>query len=191
MQFTEFSQANDVLRAAPGTEDYVQDLHIFRQLPYVVSSMTLDAEELAQVVATGQVFLQLDGGNGCPATAYQHAMERFAFATSFADAAQAAPMLAEFAGANVGNLLFMQPLEGQQLPTDSRPCAVACYQLTEAQVAEVSRTGQLYFKALGSTHAPICVHAANPITFSAPVEETPFSDVAAEKPLTDLSNQAN
>lgn len=184
MQFTFFPQANDVLRAAPGTEHYVQDLHIFRQRPYVVSCVTLDAEELAHVVASGQVFLQVDGDERCSADAYQAAMHQFAFLTDFAQVEQADPVLSEFVGANVGTMLFMQPLPGQQLPADSRPCAVACYQLNDEQVATVSRTGELFFKALGTTHAPICVHAANPITFSAPVEP-------AETPLTDLSNQAN
>ena len=51
MQFAAFPHANDVLRAAPGTESYVQDLPIYRQQPYVVSCVRLDDAEVAAVAA--------------------------------------------------------------------------------------------------------------------------------------------
>lgn len=183
MQFSPFPQANDVLRAAPGTEDHVRNLHIFRQQPFVVSCVSFDAEELAHVVATGRAYLQVLGEVTTSGATYVQAFQRFALFADFADAYEtAAPMLATFEGANAGEFLFMQPLPGQQLPEDSHPCAVACYEFTEAQVRQISATGQVYVRALGVTHAPISVHAANPISFSVP---------APEPDLTDLSKQAN
>lgn len=70
MQFTDFPEANDVLKAAPGTEDHVNDLPIFRQsfqqlqegqMPCVVSCAKLSPEELAEVNRTGVVYLQVLG----------------------------------------------------------------------------------------------------------------------------------
>ena len=182
MQFSHFPQANSVLKAAPGTEHYVQDLHIFRQLPYVVSCVTLDAQELAQFVASGRLYLQVDGMEGTSAGAYWQNYQRFALLADFYDAQSAETTLVGFVGANVSEFLFVQPLPDQRLPEDSHACAVACFEFTEAQVKLISATGQVYVKAVGETHAPICVHAANPISFSVPAPETA---------LTDLSQQAN
>jgi hypothetical protein len=67
MQFAEFPEANDVLKASPGTEHYVNDLPIYRQaqttaqLPCVVSCARLSPEELAEVNRTGVVYLQVIG----------------------------------------------------------------------------------------------------------------------------------
>lgn len=63
-EFIPFAEQNDVLRAAPGTEDYVNDLPIYRQpskerplqegeRPCVVSCFQLSPEELAEVNRTG------------------------------------------------------------------------------------------------------------------------------------------
>lgn len=71
-RFLEFPECNDVLRAAPGTEDYVQDLPIFRQplpgqqlkpghLPCVVSAFQLTPEEKAEFDRTGVLYLQVIG----------------------------------------------------------------------------------------------------------------------------------
>jgi hypothetical protein len=181
MQFSHFPQANDVLRAAPGTEDHVRDLHIFRPLPFVVSCVSFDPAELAEVVATGRVYLQVVGEVGTSGAAYVQAFQRFSLLADFADVYEtAAPMLASFDGANAGEFLFMQPLPGQQLPEDSHACAVACYEFTEAQVRTISATGNVYVKALGMTHAPICVHAANPISFSVPAPEPDPTEVVQE-----------
>jgi hypothetical protein len=79
MQFTDFLEANDVLKAAPGTEDHVNDLPIFRptfaqvqagQLPCVVSCATLSPEELAEVNRTGVVYLQVLGHTHPPVALY-------------------------------------------------------------------------------------------------------------------------
>lgn len=182
MKFSHFPQANTVLKAAPGTEHYVQDLHIFRPMPYVVSCVTLDAHELADFVRSGRLYLQVDGEEGTSAEAYWQCFQRFALLADFYDAYSAEPVLVSFDGANATEMLFMQPLPGQHLPDDSHACAVACFEFTEAQVQLISTTGQVYVKAVGNTHPPICVHAANPISFSVPAPETD---------LTDLSKQAN
>ena len=176
MNFIHFPQANTVLKAAPGTEHYVQDLHIFRQQPFVVSCVEFTAEELAHIVASSRVYLQLDGAEGTSAEVYLEHLQRFAMLADFYDAHTAEPMLASFEGANAGELLFMQPLPGHQLPADSHPCGVACFEFTEAQTKLISATGKVYVKALGVTHAPICVHAQNPISFSVPVETEPLAD---------------
>ncbi|HEX8658318.1 MAG TPA: hypothetical protein VF690_12320, partial [Hymenobacter sp.] len=71
-EFIDFPEANDVLKAAPGTEEYVSDLPIFRQPllgqqlkpghpPCVVSCFKLSAEELAEVARTGLLYLQVLG----------------------------------------------------------------------------------------------------------------------------------
>ncbi|NML67611.1 hypothetical protein HHL22_20615 [Hymenobacter sp. RP-2-7] len=185
MKFAQFPQANDVLRAAPGTEDYVQDLYIFRSQPYVVSAVDFDAEELAQILASGRVYLQIDGEAGTTAAAYEQCLRHFAMMADFYDAHVASPMLVSFPGANAGAFVFMQPLPGQQLPADSRPCAVGCFEFTETELRQISSTGRVFVKALGVTHPPICVHASNPIVFSEPAAEPELN------PLTDLSAQQN
>ena len=53
------------------------------------------------------------------------------------------------------------------------PCAVACYALTDLDMARLTATRQLYVRALGETHPPISVHASNPITFTAPGQTLP------------------
>jgi hypothetical protein len=177
MTFAHFPQANTVLKAAPGTEDYVQDLHIFRQLPYVVSCVEFDTHEVAAILASGRVYLQIEGTPTTSPQAYGQCLLRFALAGSFALAQEAECMLTEFEGANDGPMLFMQPLPGQQLPDDSHACAVGCFALTDADQDALSNTGKLYVKSNSDTHPPICVHASNPITFSAPVPE-PAADPA-------------
>jgi hypothetical protein len=187
MNFAHFPQANTLLKAAPGTEHYVQDLPIYRPQPYVVSCVELSAQELAQVVASRRIYLQLDGMLGTLAETYLHCLKQFSMMADFYDAATAEPMLVSFEGANAGEFVFMQPLPGHQLPTDSHPCAVGCFEFTETEARRISATGKVYVKALGHTHAPICVHASNPVYFSAPVPE---QDQAA-KALTNLEGQAN
>jgi len=171
MQFVPFPQANSVLRAAPGTEHYVQDLHIFRPEPYLASCVEFDAAEVAAILASGQVYLQLDGNEEATAEGYAYYFKRFAIVGSFEQVADAAPMLASFAGANVGTMLFMQPLLPERpLGKDEEPCGLACYALTEADSATLSSTGKLYVKAFGTSHPPIRVYASNPLTFSTPAE---------------------
>lgn len=178
MNFSHFPQANSVLKAAPGTESYVQDLHIFRQLPYVVSCVDFDTHEVAAILASGRVFLQIEGTAATSPQAYGQCLLRFALAGTFALVQEAECLLTEFEGANEGPLLFMQPLPGQQLPQDSHPCAVACFALTDADQDALSNTGKLYVKSNSDTHPPICVHASNPISFSAPVPEQAVADAA-------------
>lgn len=71
-EFIDFPEANDVLKAAPGTEAYVSDLPIFRQplpgqqlkpgyMPCVVSCFQLSPQELAEVNRTGRLYLQVLG----------------------------------------------------------------------------------------------------------------------------------
>lgn len=171
MKFSHFPQANDVLRAAPGTEDYVQDLHIFRPPAYLVSCAEFDPSEVAAILASGQVFLQLDGDEKASAEVYAYYFKRFAFVASFEQVAEAAPLLAGFNGANVGTMLFMQPLPERPLAQDEAACALACYALPETELEALRATGKLYVKALGLSHPPIRVYAANPLTFSeAPTE---------------------
>lgn len=66
--FTEFPEANDVLKAAPGTEAYVRDLPIYRQPmpgqpvpagqhPCVVCCYQFSPEELAEINRTGVIYL--------------------------------------------------------------------------------------------------------------------------------------
>lgn len=73
----EFPESNTVLKAAPGTEEWVRDLPIFRQglsfLPNgvrmdqcVVSCWELSPEELAEVVKTGKIYFQCFGGTHPP-----------------------------------------------------------------------------------------------------------------------------
>jgi hypothetical protein len=176
MTFTHFPEANTVLKAAPGTEHYVQDLHIYRQLPYVVSCAVLSKDELAHFVTTGRLYLQVDGLAGTSPASYFQCFQRFAMLADFSEAQLAKPMLASFEGANADEFLFVQPLPGQQLPADSHPCAVACFEFTESQVQRISATGEVFVKALGETHAPICVHAQNPISFNVPAEAEPLSN---------------
>lgn len=171
MQFSPFPQANDVLRAAPGTEHYVQDLHIFRQQPYVASCVDFTADEVAAILDSGQVYLQLDGNDEATAEGYAYYFKRFAIVGSFEQVADAAPMLASFAGANVGTMLFMQPLLPERpLGQDEEPCGLASYALPEADLLALGSTGKLYVKALGTSHPPIRVYASNPLTFNAPAE---------------------
>lgn len=86
-ELTEFPEQNDVLRAAPGTEDHVNDLPIFRQ-----------------------------------------------------------------------------PTAEGPLQAGERPCVVSCFKLSEEELAEVNRTGQVYLLALGYTHPPIQVLGVSPFT---------------------------
>jgi hypothetical protein len=71
-RFIEFPEGNDTLRAAPGTEEFVNDLPIFRQplpgqqmkpgnLPCVVSCFQLTPEEKAEFDRTGVLYLQVLG----------------------------------------------------------------------------------------------------------------------------------
>ena len=170
MRFSQFPQANDILRAAPGTEDYVQDLHIFRPQPYLVSCAEFDPSEVAAILATGQVFLQLDGDEQASAEGYAYYFKRFAIVGSFEQVADAVPLLASFTGANVGSMLFMQPTPERPLGADEAPTALGCYALPEADQEALRTTGKLYVKAFGLSHPPIRVHAANPLTFSVPDE---------------------
>jgi len=68
----DFPESNDVLKAAPGTEDAVNDLRIFRQgLSFtpngqrldlcVVSCWELSDEELAEVIRTKRIYFQALG----------------------------------------------------------------------------------------------------------------------------------
>lgn len=76
-ELAEFPEANDVLRAAPGTEDYVNDLPIFRQpmrgeelpegqQPCVVSCFRFSPEELAEINRTGVVYHMVLGYTHAP-----------------------------------------------------------------------------------------------------------------------------
>jgi hypothetical protein len=72
-----FPEANDVLRAAPGTEDRVNDLPIFRQPmrgealpegqdPCVVACFKFSPEEIAEINRTGVVYHMVLGYTHAP-----------------------------------------------------------------------------------------------------------------------------
>ena len=174
--FIHFPQANDILKAAPGTEDHVSDLHIFRQHPYVVSFFAFSDEEKAQVVASRQVFLQVLGAPD--ATVADYYLHRFMLVTDFANREQARPVLAHFPGANielpslldsaVSSPIFMQPLPGEVLPAGSHPCVVLGFLLSAADIEQVEVSGGVYLKVLGFTHPPVSVYGISPIVFDQP-----------------------
>ena len=71
MNAVPFKGSNDVLRAAPGTEDQVNDLHIFRGqnldgYPYVVSCWVPTKEDLEALSNGGGVFLLVMGSTHPP-----------------------------------------------------------------------------------------------------------------------------
>lgn len=179
--FIHFPQANDVLKAAPGTEDHVSDLHIFRQHPYVVSFFAFTDEEKAQVVESRQVYLQVLGSS--EATAADYYLHRFSLAVSFDAVPIATPQWADFKGTNTTfpplhdgwapMPIFMQPLPGEVLPAGSYPCVVLGFELSEADIAQVEVSGGVYLKVLGFTHPPVSVYGISPIVFE---EATPAAE---------------
>jgi hypothetical protein len=172
MQFSQFPQANDVLRAAPGTEHYVQDLPIFRQQPYVISCIDFDEDERLSIAQAGRVYVQVVGD----LTQHLDYLRNLAVLSSFgACIALESALYAGFEGTNAFFSLegrevpvFIQPVPGQVLPVDSQPCAVVGFALTDADVAALMETGKLYVRVMGQTHPPIAVHASSPIVFDAP-----------------------
>jgi hypothetical protein len=41
-------------------------------------------------------------------------------------------------------------------------CVVSCWELSAEEVAEIVRTGRVYFQAFGPTHPPVALHGSNP-----------------------------
>lgn len=54
--------------------------------------------------------------------------------------------------------------DGQRLDQ----CVVSCWELTPEELAEVQRTGRVYFQCFGRTHPPISVHGSSPFVPLAP-----------------------
>jgi hypothetical protein len=42
------------------------------------------------------------------------------------------------------------------------PCVVSCWRLSPEEIAEVQRTGVVYFQAFGTTHPPVSVWGTSP-----------------------------
>lgn len=62
----EFAGANMVLRAPPGREETVSDLHTFTNGNCSVSCWELSPEELAEVQRTGRIYLSVFWGRTQP-----------------------------------------------------------------------------------------------------------------------------
>ncbi|MBK8197000.1 MAG: hypothetical protein IPK75_01430 [Acidobacteria bacterium] len=58
--------ANLVMRAPPGDEDRVGDLHVYRNRGGLVSAWQLSDEEVAEIVRTRTVYLSIMGGGMPP-----------------------------------------------------------------------------------------------------------------------------
>jgi hypothetical protein len=41
-------------------------------------------------------------------------------------------------------------------------CVVSCWELSPEEIAEIVRTGKVYFQAFGSTHPPVSIHGITP-----------------------------
>lgn len=63
---TPFPQSNKVLNPAPGTEGQVIPLHVHNDGEYTTSRWTLSPAELAEITATGHIWLQVMAGSSSP-----------------------------------------------------------------------------------------------------------------------------